>query len=134
MISLFLATVIGWYLVITSVLLLFRHDTLKLAMADILSQRGLFMIVAIMTLILGLLLVVSHNIWVVGWPVVITLFAWLVLLSGLFRLFLPDTAMRVGQGFLRHPIKMKIVGVVFLIIGLFLLYMVYFLNTNWMVF
>ncbi len=130
MISLFLATVIGWYLVITSVFLLFRHETLKSAMNDVLAQRGLLLILAIITLILGLLLVASHNIWVMGWPVVITLFAWLVLITGLLRLFLPDMAIKMGHAFLHHPVRMKIAGVVFLIIGLFLLYWAYFFDAS----
>ncbi len=126
MVTLFLATIIGWYLVIVSLFLLMRHDILQKGMQDIMAQPGLLLFLAIITVILGLLMVVSHNIWVLGWPIVVTLFSWLVLIVGLIRLFFPDTAVKMGRQFLIHPNRMVIAGIVFLIIGLFLLFMVYF--------
>ncbi|HHP0257296.1 TPA: hypothetical protein ACRZRH_002943 [Legionella pneumophila] len=126
MLTTFLTTVIGWYLVIVSLFLLFHNEHAKSAMAEIIAHRGSQLIMAIVTLITGLLLVVSHNIWVMGWPVVITLFAWLVLLGGLIRFLCPDTAVRVGQSFVDNPIRLKIAAVIFFIIGLFLLFNVYY--------
>ncbi|AHE66950.1 hypothetical protein [Legionella oakridgensis] len=126
MISIFLATVIGWYLVITSLLLIFKHELVRPVMSEIMTHRALLFILAIITLILGLLLVTSHNIWVMGWPVIITLFAWLILLSGIVRLFFPDVAAKMGQSFLERPARMIVAGVVFLVIGIFLLFKVYF--------
>lgn len=124
--TMFLATVIGWYLVIVSLFTLFRYEHVKLVTAEILEQRGLFFIVAIITLILGLLMVVSHNIWVMGWPVVITIISWLVLVSGLIRLLCPDTSHKMAQTFMNHPVRMKIATFVFLVIGLILLFHVYY--------
>lgn len=126
MITLFLATVIGWYLVIVSLFLIFQHEHVKSVTSEIMANRGLFFVLAIITLILGLLLVASHNLWVMGWPVVITLFSWLVLISGILRLYCPDTAFKMGRSFTNDPNRMKIAGVVFLLIGLFLLFHVYY--------
>ncbi|RUR18515.1 hypothetical protein ELY21_07375 [Legionella sp. km535] len=126
MTTLFLATVIGWYLVIVGLYSLFQYEQLKSVAAEIMGQRGLFFVLAIMTLILGLLLVTSHNIWVMSWPVVITIFSWLVLISGLIRMFCPDTANKMRQSFLNNPVKMKIAAVVSLLVGLFLLFHVYY--------
>lgn len=126
MVTLFLGTVIGWYLVIVSLFLLLRRDVLLKGMNDIMDQHGLLMVLAIMTLVLGLLMVTSHNVWVMGWPVVVTLFSWLVLIVGLLRLFLPDLAIKMGRGYMNHPTRLVIAGVITLIIGLFLLFMVYF--------
>jgi hypothetical protein len=41
----------------------------------------------------GLLLVVSHNVWVAGWPVIVTLLSWLVLIKAIAYLLLPFSAM-----------------------------------------
>ena len=81
--SIFLAQVIGWYFVIISLFLLGRRQAMKSLVGDILADRALMFFIALITLILGLLLVVSHNLWVMGWPVIITLVAWLVLISGI---------------------------------------------------
>lgn len=126
MITLFMATVIGWYLVIVSLFTLCQYEQVKSITAEILVQRGLFFIVAIITLILGLLMVVSHNIWVMGWPVIITLISWLVLISGLLRLLCANKAKKMGQSFMANPVGMKVISIVFLLLGLFLLLQVYY--------
>jgi hypothetical protein len=127
--TIFLATVIGWFLVIVSILLFFRQEHMKSVMDDVIAHPGLFFVFAVITLILGLLMVTSHNIWLMGWPVIITLFSWLVLVSGLIRLGFPDTTMKLGKSYFNHPLRMHITGVVLLIIGLFLLVHVYYLHT-----
>jgi uncharacterized protein YjeT (DUF2065 family) len=125
MITEYLATVIGWYLVAVSLFMLFRQEQMKPIITDVMEQRGLLFVLAIITFILGLLMVTSHNIWVMGWPVVVTVFSWLVLLSGLLRLFCPDTVIKMGKSFLDNPIRMKIAGVVSLVVGLYLLFHIY---------
>ena len=124
--TLFLATVIGWYLVIISLFFLLRREQFKLIMVDVVAQRGLFFVFAITTIILGLLMVVSHNVWVMGWPVIVTLFSWLVLISGLIRLFCPDAVKGMASSYASKPLKMQVTGVIGLLIGLFLLFKVYY--------
>jgi len=125
MATLFMATVIGWYLVIVSLFLMFRTEYVKSIIVDLVAQRGLLFIVALLTVIMGLMMVTVHNIWVLEWPLVITLFSWLVLLGGLARLFCLDHLAEMSQSFLNHPIRLKISGLIYLLIGLFLLFHVY---------
>lgn len=125
MITTILAAVLGWYLIIISLLVLFRLDHIKSLMADIMTQQALSFIVALITMIIGLVMVLSHNIWVIGWPVIVTLISWLVLISGLIRLFVPDLAIRSGKWFLYKPSRLQIAAGIFLIIGLYLVFNVY---------
>lgn len=124
--TIFLATVMGWFLVIVSLFILIKFEQVQLILTNVLSQRGLFFVVAIFTLILGLLMVVSHNLWVMGWPVVVTILSWLVLISGLIRLFCFDYMYKMANLFLAHPHNMRIASIIFLVVGLFLLYHVYY--------
>lgn len=124
--TLFLSLVMGWYLVIVSLLILCRYEEIRPAIKDITNQPGLFFVLALLTVIIGLLLVVSHNVWVWGCPVVITILAWLVLLSGLLRLVCPTTATRISNAFLNYPTRVKVVAVILLLIGVFLLFNVYY--------
>ena len=43
----------------------------------------------VMSLVLGLLVVLSHNIWT-GWEIIITIFGWLAIGKGVLYLLLPD--------------------------------------------
>lgn len=122
----FLATVLGWYLVIVSLLLLIRQEVAVTAMKELIGQRGLLFVVGILTVIIGLLMVISHNLWVMDWPVLVTLFAWLILIGGLIRLFFPETVYRIWRQTIDKPKIMNVCGVITFLIGLFLLYEVYF--------
>lgn len=126
MATIFLATVIGWYLVIISLFLLVQREQVKAIVSDVFAQQGLFFVVAIITVILGLLMVTSHNVWVMGWPVVVTLICWLTLVSGLIRLICPDTAKNMARSFVAHPLRLQITGAVTFLIGLYLLIHVYY--------
>ncbi|HHF7346652.1 TPA: hypothetical protein ACPSKE_002094 [Legionella feeleii] len=125
--TLFLARVIGWYFVIISLYMLCCQQALKAIITDILGQRALMFFIALLTVILGLLLVISHNVWVMGWPVIITLIAWLVLIGGVYRLINPDLLTKVAQWWLRNPAYLIIAAILYLIIGLYLLYRAYFI-------
>lgn len=126
--TIFLATVIGWYMVILSLFIVIRHEQVKLVTADIMSNRGLFFILAIITVILGLCLVASHNLWVLGWPVIITIFSWLVLIGGIIRLFFPENVFDRWRSIFNNPVMMNVIGGVIFIIGLYLLLNVYYLH------
>ncbi|AWN73887.1 hypothetical protein LEAN103870_00745 [Legionella anisa] len=122
----FLASVLGWYLVIVSLLLLVRREVVVTAMKELMGQRALMLVVGTITLIIGLLMVLSHNVWVMGWPVIVTVFSWLILIGGLFRLYCPDTVYKVWDKMINKSEVFITSGVITLIIGLFLLYKVYF--------
>jgi len=56
--------------------------------------NGLFLLVS------GLTIVVSHNFWK-GWPVVITVLGWVIVLSGAYRMFFPQ-AEQANEGLLPY--------------------------------
>jgi hypothetical protein len=45
----------------------------------------------------GLALVRAHNQWMRGWPVLITLSGWFIMLLGLFRMFAPELQLQAAQ-------------------------------------
>ena len=122
----FLATVIGWYLVVFSCLILFKHQHVKAIVTNIAKQPGQFFILALFTFIIGLLMVVSHNFWILEWSVVITLFSWLILIGGLYRLFCQEAAQKTALAFVKKPLRMRVTAIVLLVIGLYLLAHIYF--------
>ncbi|MBI2720085.1 MAG: hypothetical protein HY245_05285 [Rhizobiales bacterium] len=48
-------------------------------------------------LLAGLAIVRIHNVWIAGWPVLIILTGWILLLGGLYRMFAPE-APRAAEG------------------------------------
>lgn len=121
----YLATVIGWYLIIFSVYLFVNRDNAVSIMREAMSNRPLFFVIAVMTVILGLLMVASHNIWVKDWTVVVTIFSWLVLVGGLLRLFIPETVLRMGSKVTSDPSRLFLLAAILMLVGLYLLLHVY---------
>lgn len=119
--SIFLAKAFGLYLVIFSISLIFNWRGMQRFVTDLIAHRGTMLLISVMTLILGILAVLSHNIWVWNWRVVVTLLCWLMLLQGVLRLYFPERIQKIALRFQRKNFFM-ITGFITLVIGLFLLY------------
>lgn len=127
MMTAFLACVIAWYLVIMGLFLMVRRDVAIAAMNDIMAQTGLLFVIAFITLIVGLMIVISHDVWVMSWPVIITIIGWLALISGIVRLFCPEFIHRMWNKMAAKPESFTISGIIMVLIGLFLLFKIYFI-------
>ena len=87
--SLFLAKVLGPYLIIVSIAGLVNQKLLGKTMKMFAKHVPILFISGAMALIIGLLMVASHNIWTKDWRVIITVFGWLAVLKGVLYLILP---------------------------------------------
>ena len=121
----FLATAIGWYLVVIGLFRICRPHLMQTILSEITQGHAAFVVVATITFILGLLMVISHNIWVMDWPVVITVIAWVFLLAGIVRLFFPEFVMNRWRALGEHTGMLILYGVIAFVVGGFLLYHVY---------
>lgn len=93
--------------------------------ANLLHNPPLMFITGFFTLILGILLVVGHNIWVWNWRVIVTLISWIVLIKGISIIVYPHVIDKASFYFIRD-INMAYAGMGFnFIIGLVLVYFGY---------
>ncbi len=121
--SLFLAKVLGLYLVIVCLAVLTHRDEVeKLVKEFSKNDNRLFLFSSgAIILILGLMLVVSHNVWEPSWRGVITLLGWLTVFKGGVRLFAPN-AITKSSGKIIKSGWYQILLVVFLFMGVWLAY------------
>jgi len=118
--TLFLARVFGLYLLIIGLLAPLRRKELSRTIEAFAENRPLIFLVGVLVLILGLVLVISHNVWVAGWPVIVTVLSWLVLVKALAYLFLPfEVTSRLVRRFNR-PAWFTLGGALWAALGLFL--------------
>lgn len=113
--SLFLAKVLGLYFVIVIAACVFRWREFQKAFDDIERSRGFILMGGVWALLLGLLLVVSHNIWEPDFRGAITLLGWLTLLKGFVRLFFPQGAVKVARRMLETRFFTVLLGAFFLL-------------------
>ncbi|MFJ1267620.1 hypothetical protein ACD661_03495 [Legionella lytica] len=87
--SRFLAKAIGAYLLIVSLSMFINMNSFVSLVNEITKNEPLLFVTGFFTLIIGILLVLTHNLWVRDWRVIITLIAWLTLLKGASIIFHP---------------------------------------------
>lgn len=119
--SVFLAQVIGCYLFLMSLAMLVHQQRFKKTASDLLGNATLITLSGGILLVIGLLIVVDHNIWVADWPVLITIIGWILLLQGLMRLFVPDAFIKMSRDMMGHVVYTLLCWVR-LIVGIYLIW------------
>jgi hypothetical protein len=123
--SIFLARLIGPILVVLAVGLLVRQDSWRAMASDFIGSQPLVFLTGFLTLLGGLALVNTHNVWEAGWPVIITILGWLSVIGGVARMLFPETVMGVGQKMLDSKTYLTAGGVAEGLLGLWLCYVGY---------
>jgi hypothetical protein len=87
-ISNYLGQLWGITIVVVSFSLLINPDRLEKLVREMENEAAMFFW-GIITLVIGVAMVLAHNIWVIDWRLSLTLIGWLSILKGLNILFLP---------------------------------------------
>ena|SRR3989344_228875 len=119
--SIFLSKVIGLVSVISTIAVLVRYKEHLALEEETAKNPTLVYLSGFAFLALGVLLVVSHSVWMLDWRIVITILGWLILLKGAGRIFFPNAVMRLIVK--KRDNRKFIMGeVVVFLVGLYLLY------------
>ena len=119
--SLFLAKVIGSFMVVIAILALTKKQNLIAVLDNFMQNKWLITMSGLPALILGLLIVNSNNIWAKDWRVLITLVGYGAIIKGLIRLFSPETVVSM-IGKWKQGSRLTVVAVIILILGAYLAY------------
>jgi len=100
--SIFLAKLIGPILLVAGVAMLVNRKELDALAHEFLRSRAFLVLFGFIDLAAGLAIVLTHNVWIADWRVIITLLGWLLLVRGLVRIFLPDQVKAFATKVLRN--------------------------------
>ncbi len=112
-----IARLMGPVLLAMGLGMVIENDTMRELTQEFLSNRGLIYLAGILTLLAGLAIVNAHNLWTDDWRVIITVFGWLAIVGGLFRILLPGQVQALGTGLTGNIPAMVIGGLAVLILG-----------------
>lgn len=118
--SIFLAKLLGPYLIIIGAGVLFNIKYYQGMMEGFTENSVLIYLGAIMALIFGLLIVLFHNVWVWNWPVIITIFGWMGLVKGIWLIFFPKSVNKMMVVFKDKPNILRIHLCIAIILGIIL--------------
>ena len=122
--SLFLARLIGPMLLVVGAGVLINRENFRSMAKELVASRELMFIIGLLTLLGGLAIVNTHNVWS-GWPIIITILGWILVIGGAVRILLPDTARSIQGAALDKPAMPAIGGSIQALIGAWLCYVGY---------
>lgn len=120
-VSIFLGRALGLYLLIISLSMLFNHRVFFSTFQQWIQEPSIITLTAFISIILGILMVLVHNVWVADWRIVITLLAWLTLIKGIVRLNFPHAVPQTMEYFHQHRPAYYALGIFCLLLAIFLL-------------
>ena len=121
-ISIFLAKAIGFYYIIMSLSFFIKKRKLKLQIINMMNNPGLVLATGFIVLIMGILIVVSHNIWTKDWRVIITIMGWMILIKGINVILFPEFLVNMSIKWLQNNTLYYITFYFVFIIGTTLIY------------
>lgn len=120
--SIFLAKLMGLYLIIISAAVLIRRKEIDESLvAEFFKNRGFVFFSGALILILGLLVVLNHNIWELSWRGLITFLGWLTVAKGVTRLFVMNAAIKASSKLVKGH-GYTIILTISLLVGIWLTY------------
>ncbi|MDP8212084.1 MAG: hypothetical protein P9X22_02180 [Candidatus Zapsychrus exili] len=115
--SVFLAKLIGPYCIIVGLGVLLNLKTYQTIMEDFLKNSALIYLGGILALIIGLLIVLTHNVWTVSWAVAITIFGWGGIIKGIWLIAFPKSICKFSENYLKNANLLKLHLILVIIVG-----------------
>ena len=84
--SIFLARLIGPVMALVGVSLLVNELAFRKMAQEFLRSPALIFFSGMILMPAGLAVVLGHNVWVLNWPLIITLLGWIAVISGALRI------------------------------------------------
>jgi len=121
--SLFLAKLMGPFMIVMAAAIALNSDHFKKAIEEGMNSPISLLIAGMLTLVTGLAIVNTHNVWTLDWRVIITLLGWLSIIGGIIRIAMPGLVKSIGEKALNNWSSYQVFpAVVFGLLGLYLTY------------
>lgn len=125
-----IAGLMGPVLLAMGIAMLFRRHVFPVMASQVTQDYGLIFLSGILLLLAGIAIVRVHNIWAASWEVIITVLGWLAVVSGLMRMWFPDSAAAIVMAVGDLSSIVGVAGLVMLVLGAFLSFKAYSPNPS----
>jgi hypothetical protein len=124
--SIFIARLIGPVMLVVAAAVLKDRDGFRDMAKQLLSSRPLIFIAGLIPLAIGLSIVLTHNVWVRDWPVLVTIFGWFAIGVGAFRILFSEVVSKKGSRLIKQPATLPTIAGVLAVLGGIFVYFGYF--------
>jgi hypothetical protein len=119
-ISLILAKVLGTYLIVSGVFLVFRGKTVPHLLKDFFGHPALTYLAGAVLIFFSAFSLVQSNVWDGTWRTLVTILMWAVLIKGVAYILAPEALHRMVTKKLLDSVNLY--GIIAIVAGMFLFY------------
>ena len=125
--SIFLGQVISIYLIVMGLGLFINKEEILKAVREFAGANASLVFYGAIALILGLMMIFSHNIWDGTWRVIVTFVGWAVTVKGAMAMLFPKMLKDLTGAFAESPIAnlTNFIGLLVVIVGAYLAFQVF---------
>lgn len=120
--SILLARLIGPFISIIAAGLFLNLKLYRQIIDDFSKNAALVYIAGLISFIIGLTLVLLHNIWVLDWRVIMTIFGWITLIKGIWLIVLPGTLVKIAAAYIKNFRLVIFPWAFMFLLGIFLIF------------
>ncbi len=121
-ISLVAAKILGIYLVVGGLMVIFRGKTLPHLLKDFFGHPAIVYLTGVILVTLSSLVLLQNNVWDGSWRGIVTVLSWLVLIKGLSYIFFPEMLQKMVTKKLLDSVSFY--GLIAVVAGIYLFYIV----------
>jgi len=120
--TLFLAQAFGIFFVIAGLGMILKESSMRTLVTKLSSDRTSVMLGGYFSLILGIPLVLVHNVWGTPLEMIISALVWITFLKGVTRVLMPDLIIKLSSTFADNMGMMKVLIWLMVALGAYLVY------------
>lgn len=124
--SIFIARIFGLYYLIIGAGIMLNRKSFQQLLDDFCKSTALVFFAGLLALVVGLAIILTHNIWVANWTVLITILGWGALIKGIWMVVFPGTVFKFMQSYRKNKNILIVQSIIVLILGAVLTFLGFF--------
>jgi len=124
--SVFIARIAGLCYLIMGAGFLFNRKAFQQVMEDFCKNAAVVFYGGLLALVIGIVIILTHNVWVANWTVMITIIGWLALIKGIWIIVFPGTISKFMQAYQKNESLLLVQSIGALILGAVLTFFGFF--------
>ena len=124
--SIFIARIFGLCYLIIGTGFLFNRKAFGQLMDDFCKNTALVFIAGLFALVIGVVIILTHNVWAANWAVIITIIGWAGLAKGIWMIVFPNTVHKFMQAYKKNERLLMVHSIIALIFGVVLTFFGFF--------
>ena len=124
--SVFIARIFGLCYLIIGAGLIFNRKAFKQIMDDFCKNAALVFYGGVLALVIGIVIIITHNVWVGNWTVIITIIGWAGLIKGIWLIAFPGSVSKFMEAYRKNENLLAVHSIAALVFGIVLTFFGFF--------